>query len=104
MKIYWTTNSIPGQEGLTARERRKRMVAIQKEGRKRLGSKPWLYFGLCVVAIVVLAVLAEMVMDPNALLRGAIIGGLVALAYAAFIQGPAIDAGLAAEQERERRG
>jgi hypothetical protein len=103
MKIHWTTNSIPELEGLKGRERRQRLVAIQKEGRKRIGGKPWVHFGLSVLAIVGLAVLMEILLNPNALLRGAVIGALVALAYVTLVQSPAIDAGLAAERERNRR-
>ena len=103
MKIYWTTNGIPELEGLKGRERRRKLAAIQKEGRKRIGRKPWLMYGLCVLVLVVLTFLVELVLSPDPLLRGAVIGALVALAYVVLIQSPAIDAGLAAERERNRR-
>ena len=101
MKIYWTTSSIPGLEGLEGRERRKRLVAIQKEGRKRIGRKPKIYFLLCLVAIIVFAFMVAVFFRLNSFLLGGMIGGLVALANVILIQTPAIDAGLAAERERE---
>jgi hypothetical protein len=91
VKLYWTMNSIPELDGLDRKEKRKLFRQMYREGRKRTGMVPYLYF---IIAAVLIGV-ASVFLGLDGILRGAFVGGTIGLAFAILIQSPALDAGRA---------
>jgi uncharacterized membrane protein YczE len=56
VKLYWTMNSIPELDGLDRKEKRKLFRQMYREGRKRTGMVPYLYFIIAAVLIGVASV------------------------------------------------
>lgn len=92
MKIYWSPKSIPELTGLDAATQKNLMRQAVQEGRSRLGKKFVLTRALMIgIGGMLLLILLSNVLQG--FLGGAVVGGLIGLAIAAFLQTPCIDAG-----------
>ncbi|TDR32039.1 YtxH domain-containing protein [Hydromonas duriensis] len=92
MKIYWTANQIPELTGLDRATQKDLMRRTVQEGRKRLPKNFVMVrvLALLAIALILFAIFGQIL---KGFLGGAIVGGLIGLAFAALIQTPCIDKG-----------